>query len=58
MKKSLYAFLLIFLLSLFTTYKAFMAYGGFHQNNIPVYDGVMYEKKQIMTYMKLKIIFL
>jgi len=52
MKKSLYAFLLIFLLSLFTTYKAFMAYGGFHQNNIPVYDGVMYEKKQIMTYMK------
>ena len=52
MKKSVIFF--IVLLSVLTTYKSYLAYSTFSENNAPVYDGVMYESRQIKTYMRYK----
>lgn len=50
MKKAILLF--IVLLSVLTTYKSYVAYTAFSNNNAPVYDGVMYESRQIKTYMR------
>ena len=52
MKKTHIFYLILF--SLFTTYKTYLAYEIFDKNNVPVYDGVMNEDKQIRSYMRYK----
>ena len=47
-------YLVIIVVSLFTVYKASVAYNTFIDNNIPVYDGVTYEKKQIEQFIRFK----
>ena len=37
-----------------TTYKSYLAYDTFNKNNVPVYDGVLYEQRQIRSYMRYK----
>lgn len=47
-------YLVIIIVSLFAVYKASVAYNTFIDNNIPVYDGVTYEKKQIEQFIRFK----
>ena len=46
-------FFIVFL-SIITTYKSYIAYSVFSENNAPVYDGVMNESSQIKSYMRFK----
>ena len=52
MKKIILGYLI--LLSTFVTYKAYVAYDTFNLHNLPVYDGVMNENRQIHSYMRFK----
>ncbi len=45
--KKVIVYSILFLLSIFTVYKSRLVYSAFQKNNIPVYDGVSYEKHQI-----------
>ena len=45
--KKVIIYSILFLLSIFTVYESRLVYSAFQDNNIPVYDGVSYEKHQI-----------
>jgi hypothetical protein len=46
-------YLLYFILfSALTTYKSYQAYEAFDHNNVPVFDGVMNENRQIKSYLR------
>lgn len=47
-------YLLLIIIAFTTCYKASYSYNTFNENNIPVYDGVMYEKNQIRAYFQYK----
>lgn len=52
--KKVIVYSILFLLSIFTVYKSRLVYTAFQENNIPVYDGVTYEKKQIEQFERFK----
>lgn len=51
-KKLFFPIIVSLIIAGFTTYKAQLAYQRFHEFNMPVYDGVMNEKKQIESYIR------
>ena len=54
MLKKIIVYLVLSVIIFFTVYKASLAYNVFIENNIPVYDGVTYEKKQIEQFIRFK----
>ncbi len=44
--------LLLVVLATLVTIKSYFAYYWFHQHNLPVYDGIMYERNQILAYLR------
>jgi len=52
MKKMHLIYIVIF--SFVTTYKSYYSYDTFDKNNVPVYDGVMNENRQIRSYIRYK----
>lgn len=52
--KKILVYSVFILLSFVTVYKASLAYNTFINHNIPVYDGVTYEKKQIEQFIRFK----
>ena len=46
--------IILFSISAFTTYKSYLAQKVFREKNIPIYDGVSYEKRQIETFERFK----
>jgi hypothetical protein len=45
--KKVIVYSILFLMSILTVYESSLVYSAFQKNNIPVYDGVTYEKHQI-----------
>lgn len=52
--KKVIVYSILFILSILTVYKSQLVYTAFQENNIPVYDGVTYEKKQIEQFERFK----
>ena len=52
MKNKFLLFILFFLISFLTVYKSVYNYIQFHSANMPLFDGVMNEKKQILSYLR------
>lgn len=45
-------YVVLFIISSLVTCKAYYAYFVFHQHNLPVYDGIMYERNQILSFFR------